>query len=199
MTEKQQKTFRVITPPGRLSFPSLFKKNNFGDGDPRYEATLLFPKETDLSGLKHAIKGAVIAQWGPDKSKWPKNLKMPLRDGDEKSDRDGYPGNFYFTARTVQKPGVVDQKRNPIEEESGEVYGGCWVRAAVNVKAFVYRGKGGQGAPINQGVSIYLGNVQKVRDDTPFGAMNRAPEDDFDDLADEAGTTETASDDGLGF
>jgi hypothetical protein len=70
---------------------------------------------------------------------------------------------------TKQKPGVVDEKVQPIVEE-GEIYGGCYVRASLSVYAYDQSG--------NKGVSFGLRNIQKVGDGEAFGGRTRA-EDDF--------------------
>jgi hypothetical protein len=134
---------------------------------------MLFPKDTDMSALRKAIEIAAVEKWGNDKAKWPKPLRNPLRDGDEKSDLNGYAGH-YFVAASSQKmrPGLVDRHRQPITEES-QFYAGCWAMATV--VAFAYDKAG------NRGVSFSLQNVMKVRDDEAFSGRRRA-EDDFGDI-----------------
>ncbi len=119
--------------------------------------------------LKALIRAAVEAKF-PDPTKRPKNLKNPLRDGDEdKPDTDGYAGHFFATARSKMKPGLVDANVKPIISQD-LFYAGCYARATVT--AFYYDKAG------NKGVALSLQNVQKLRDGEPFSGRSKA-EDDF--------------------
>lgn len=179
----------VVTPEFRINFPAVFKPRlNKLSGKEEYGLTALFPKGANLIKLKEACEQAVIKKWGADKTKWPKNLRMPIRDQAEKAkERDGQmvlppgyeEGAFYCTFKSSKdKPGVVDKNVQPILDES-EIYSGCWVRASVN--AFAYDQAG------NRGVSFGLVNLQKLRDDKPLGARTR-PEDDFSAVGDDEGS-----------
>jgi hypothetical protein len=170
----------TMTPEFRASYPNVFrpKKNELNQKD-EYSVVALFPKGTDLSGLKKAATKAIEEKWGTDKSKWPSNLKSPFRDqGDRaKISSDGKKvlpmgyeeGATYVNLKSEQRPGVVDQNVQPIIEAS-QFYAGCFARATV--RAFAYDQKG------NRGVSFGLQNIQKMRDGDPLGGRVRA-EDDF--------------------
>lgn len=161
---------RLITGEFRVSFPAVFKPQAFEGQEPKYEVTMLFPKDTDLSALEAAAEAAVADKW-PDEKKRPKNLRMPFTDGDTK-DYDGYEGNVAIKAKTKTKPGLVDRAKKPITDES-EFYGGCYARASVVAYAYDMAG--------NKGVAFALNNVQKLRDGEPFGSRSNA-DSDFDDL-----------------
>lgn len=170
-TKEKSKT-KVLTPYFRVSFPSVFTpKAAMNPGDKaKYEITMLFPKTADLSEMKTAALFAIQEKWGADKAKWPKGLRTPFRDGTEK-EYDGYGADVVFVKATaLTKPGLVDQSVTPIIAPE-EFYAGCWARATVN--AFAYDQKG------NRGVSFGLGNIQKWKDDEPFGGKTK-PENDFD-------------------
>jgi len=174
-TEQKQKqksgSNQVTTPEFRVSFPSVFQARAVSEGgDLKYSVVMLFPKTADLTPLKQSVLAAIIEKWGADKTKWPKTLRLPFRDGTEK-DYDGYgPDIIFASATSKMKPGLVDQNVQPILEPS-EFYGGCYARATIN--AFAYDVKG------NKGVAFGLRNVQKLRDGEPFSGRNK-PEDDFD-------------------
>jgi len=170
---------KTVTPEARLSFPHLFEPNSFRDSDPKYSATLLFPKGTDLKPLKKLAAAAVKEKWGDNP---PKNLRNPFRDGSEK-ELEGYEGVTFITASSKKRPGVVDQQVQPILD-ADEIYAGCYVRASVT--AFCY---GGKGTAITPGVSFGLQNVQKIRDGEPFSGRSK-PEDDFDTVEVEETKTE---------
>ena len=173
-----EKKAKLITPTFRVSFPAVFTPRKANEGDPnavaKYSVQMIFPKQgTDLTELKNAVRAAVVEKWGADKTKWPKKLVLPFRDGSEK-DYDGYgPDTIFISASSKMKPGLVDENVQPIIEPS-EFYGGCYARATVNAFAWEFMGKAG--------VSFGLRNIQKVKDGEPFGGGSRA-ENDFDAIA----------------
>lgn len=169
------KPTKVMSPKARLAFPAFFTPTAMEEGqEKKYQCVLLFDKDADLSALKAAAKAAMEEKW-PDAAKRPKNLRSPFRDGDEKEEWEGFPGQIYISARSNSKPGVVDANVQPIIEPS-EIYGGCYVRATLN--AFAYDTAG------NKGVAFGLGNVQKLADGPAFDGRTRA-EDDFTPVAGE--------------
>lgn len=169
------KPTRVLTPEARLSYPNLFKPKAFQDGqEPKYSLVLLFSDKTKLRALRDAVDQACADKWGP-KEKWPKNLRSPFRDGNEKADSPGYENTIFISASSKQPPGVVNQKVEYITESSNEIYAGCFVRATVNAYAYDTMG--------NRGVAFGLQNVQKTRDGQPFSGRKKA-EHDFDAVED---------------
>lgn len=179
-------------PEFRVSFPHVFEKHSGFEGqEPKFSVVMLFSKKADLSALKRAVQNAAIEKWGP-KEKWPKNLRMPFRDGNEKSDLQGYKDTIFISASSKQRPGVVDQRREPITEESEGFYAGCYARASLI--AFAYDTAG------NKGVSFSLQNLQKLRDGEKFSGR-RSAEEDFDsveDGSDDASNYGSESDDESG-
>lgn len=178
---------KVLTPEFRVSFPAVFKAKSFEGQEPKYSITMLFDKKADLTGLKKAIQAAAVEKWGEDKAKWPKNLRTPLRDGDEK-ELDGYAGHYFVNASSKQKPGLVNQKVEPIISED-DFYAGCYARATL--QAFAYDTAG------NKGVSFGLQNIQKLRDGDTFSGRRR-PSDEFtavEDGSDDASNYENQDDD----
>jgi hypothetical protein len=178
----------VNTPKFRVSYPNVFKpRRNELNGKDEYSVVALFPKGADLSKLVEAAQKAMIAKWGPDKTKWPANIRSPFRKQEERAKNvDGKiilpPGHeegaIFLNLKSNQAPGVVDQQVQKIINEA-DFYAGCFAIASVN--AFAYDQKG------NRGVSFGLGNIQKVSEGEPLG--NRAkPEQDFAPIAVEGGT-----------
>lgn len=181
----------INTPTFRVSYPNVFKaRKNELNGQDEYSVVALFKKGEDLSALKKAAQEAIIAKWGPDQAKWPKNLRSPFRDQAERAKEvDGKrilpagheEGAVFLNLKTRQRPGVVDQNVQDIIDES-QFYAGCYARASVN--AFAYDQKG------NRGVAFGLGNIQKVKDGEPLG--NRAkPEQDFAPIQVEEGASQS--------
>lgn len=173
----------TLTPVFRVSYPSVFKPRlNKLSGKEEYSLEALFPLEKDMSsddkkalqGLKKAVEEAVINKWGPEKAKWPKNIRLPFKMQDEKENEEGLrapyqKGAMFLRLKSDLKPGLVDQNVNDIIDTS-DFYPGCYARASVN--AFAYDQAG------NRGVSLSLANIQKVKDGDPLGGRTK-PEHDF--------------------
>lgn len=184
---------KVITHEFRVSFPAVLTPKAFEDQEPKYSLVMLYDKKTDLSkpatnkageplsmSMKQAVFNAATEKWGP-KEKWPKNLRLPFRDGDEKSDTPGYAGMIFVSASSKQQPGLVNAQRQPILNER-DFYAGCYARA--ELIAFAYEKMG------NKGVSFSLQNVQKLRDGEPFSGRKNA-EDVFDSVEDGSDSEES--------
>lgn len=184
MTEKMPiEKKKAITPPFRCAFPHVFEPHSgFENQEKKFSVTMLFDKNTDLNqpmkdgyvSLRQAVYNAAVEKWGP-KEKWPKNLRFPFRDGNEKPDLQGYQGAIFCSASSKQKPQVVDQKLAPLVKEDDLFYGGCYARA--EVVAFAYDQMG------NKGVSLGLNNIQKLRDGDRFSGRKNAS-DVFDAVED---------------
>lgn len=155
---------RVTTPTFRVSYPHVFKPQSMKPGDKaKYSVTMLFPKDSDLSGLKEAMKQAKIAKFG-GKENWPDDLESCVSDGDSKknADKDGYKGHWVVkaTSNEDQKPAVRDADAGPIMDQA-DFYAGCYARAKVLAYAWEFMGK--------QGIGFILDGVQKVKDGKQFG------------------------------
>jgi Protein of unknown function (DUF2815) len=167
-----------MTPHFRVAYPVVFKpKLNELSKKEEYTLTCLFPKGTDLSGLKALAQAAIIKKWGEDKTKWPKDLQSPFKDQAEFKNQttgkmyDGAePGCTMIRLKSYQQPVVFDQQKNEILEER-HFYGGCFARATVNAFAFD-QGK-------NRGISFWFNAVQKVKEGDPLGGRAN-PESDFE-------------------
>ncbi len=150
------------TPTGRLSFPAVFHPEPaMEEGkEPQYCATLIVPKDEDLTPLRMMIEQVIKDKWG---SKPPAGLKRPIRDGAEKPDTAGLgEGTLFFSARSKRKPPVVDAHKVGITDEA-RVYGGCYARLNVTPYAF--------DKPLSKGVALALNAVQIIRDGEPFASV----------------------------
>ncbi len=171
---------KPTSPIGRVSFPSVFKVNEF-EGRRKFEITLLFDKnDPGLEPMKAAAREAIKEKW---KDKVPKELHNPFKDGDEiaeEKDRPEYKGKVAvkFSCPEDRPPQVVDQRLNRIDADSGAFYAGCY--AKVTYTAFAFEHKSGK-----KGVMLSLGNVQKTGDGEAFDGRSSA-EDDFEAVADAA-------------
>jgi hypothetical protein len=181
MSEVTIQMKKCVTPIARASYVSVFRPAKFdgqnSDQESKYSITLIFEKTDDLSELKRAVFNALVEKHGSDKTKWPKDLKLPFRDGSKRADKEGYgPDKVFITATSKSQPGIVDARVQKIIDEQ-LFYSGCYCRA--ELIAFYYDAKG------NKGVSFSLQNVQKVRDGKPFSGK-KAAEEVFDAVDDGA-------------
>ena len=167
---------KCMTPKARVSFPHVFEAHAMAEGqEKKFSCVFLFDKKTDLAPLKKAAHNAAVEKWGGDKTKWPKNLKQPFRDGDEKSDLKGYAGTIYVTATSKKRPGVVAADAQTPLTDDVDFYPGCYARATLI--AFAYDTNG------NKGVSFSLQNIQKLGDGEKFSGRKAASEE-FDAVED---------------
>lgn len=180
MAKDKPKFKKITTQLFRVSFPEVFEARSFQGSDPKYSIQMLFPKDTtDMNELISEVKRLAQEKWGKKK---PKGFTNPIKDGDTLTDSDdeeieSTKGYWVVRASSKRKPGIVDKDKNLITaEEADEFYPGCWARATLN--GFTYDTKG------NKGVSFGLNNLQKLKDDEPFGGRT-SPENDFDDDIDE--------------
>lgn len=169
---------KVITGLVRFSYVNIFRSRAFREGqDAKYSICLLIPKTDKVTlgkiqqAMDEAIAQGVSAKWG---GKTPKNLHLPLRDGDDEraDEAPEYEGMMFLNANSNQKPGIIDKDRNEILDPD-EVYSGSWGRASINF--FPYDSNG------NRGVGVGLNNIQKIKDGERLGAARASAESDFAD------------------
>lgn len=178
----EKKNVRVQTPIFTASYPHVFTpKLNKLNGKMEYSVVALFPLDADLSLLYKAVDEVCVATWGPDKKKWPRNLKLPFKkQGEMKPDASGnlpqgaVDGAIYMNIKCDAEkkeytPQVVDKNVQPILEQR-EFYAGCKARCMVTFFAY--------DLTASKGVSCSLGNIQKVGEGKPLG-VSRRPEDEF--------------------
>lgn len=167
-----QNNTKVIV-PCRFSYAHIFEPDSINGSEPKYSVSCIIDKNDTETIAK--IKKAVETAKEEGKGKWggkiPANLKLPLRDGDiDRPDDEAYAGSYFLNANSRQAPQVVDNRVQPILDQS-EVYSGCYGR--VSVTFYAYNSNG------NKGVAAGLGNVQKLRDGEPLGSRVNAT-DEFD-------------------
>ena len=175
----EQVNARVTTPEFRVSFPAVFEpKMNTLNKKMEYSVVMLFDKQNKAVMDQLAKLYDVMEQVASLKfmGKIPANLRTPFRNLDV--DRpEYYKGFIWVTARSTQRPGVVDQRLNIITPESSEFYAGCYARATIQFYAYDTMG--------NRGVSAGLQNIQKLRNGEKFSGRQDA-ELDFTTYEDES-------------
>lgn len=200
-TQAGRKT--LLTPRFRVSFPQVFEKKAFQEGQTaRYSLVGLFQGFGVTDGSTDYDK--LPKEWSPkERERWKaimaavdkasvekfkkpvlvmakaSTFKFPLHRGEEK-EYGGYgPGVVFFTmGSTKRKPGIVNKNGESLTQDGNEeFYAGCWARASVNPYAFDKMGKG---------VAIGLGNIQKLGEGERLDAFSSA-EDDFGEDPNEYG------------
>lgn len=182
----------IKIPNARFSFPQIFKAKAFREGqDPRFEGSALL----DPSDKEHAkvIKTILAEAEAVVKDKFggkvPKKLKFGFgyANGDDfkvggvtfhsdVKEYDGYEDMFYLSASNKTRPTVVDRQRNPLTEEDGRPYAGCYVNMSVTLWA--------QDNEFGQRVNANLRAVQFVKDGEAFGVKPVDAEEEFDEIED---------------
>ncbi len=177
----------VVKLHGRLSYPVLWEKKSFrnGEGRPAFSATCIMDKVKDVASIKAlttAIALLVKEEFG---GKALPADRVCLKDGALKEDTDGYgPGIMFIAARNEKtRPGVVDRDLTPLAEEDNKPYAGDYVYMTVRLWA-----QGGKSfkSEFGKRINATLRNVQFDRRGEPFGEKPAVPEDDFAALPDEA-------------
>lgn len=171
------KDTKVVFGPCRLSYTHVFTKYA-PDGDTdngKYMTNVLIPKseKETVKALQQAIEAAkksgIVSKWG---GKEPKNLELPLRDGDTDKDDEVYEDCFFINAKSSTRPGICDKNKNPIVDEE-EIYSGVY--AYVSVSFYPYDKNG------NRGIACGLNNIMKFKDGEKLGGRTSA-ENDFADI-----------------
>ncbi len=173
---------KVVTGKVRLSYANIFEPKSINGSEPKYSVSLIIPKEDkqQIEVIKQAIKNAIEegkSKLADKNGNIPKNIKLPLRDGDEDRPEDeAYANSYFLNANSVRPPQVVGTeidkttgKAIPLGEN--DVYSGCYARVSLNFYAFNTNG--------NKGIACGLGNIQKVEDGERLGG-GAAAEEDFD-------------------
>jgi len=168
----------LITPVGMLSFPNLYTPRAAAPGqEPAYSASILFDAKAQQSpeylALRKAAHEAGIKKFGADKMRDPgftRNLRMPFRPAGEKEYAGYEDGMVYISARTKDKPGVVDARSQEIHTP-GDVFPGQLCRLFLTPFGYDVSG--------NKGISFALNHVQIVKQKMPRLDGRKAATDAF--------------------
>ena len=170
----------------RLSFPQLWEaKMVQGQGEPKFSAAFLFPKDhAVVKLLSEAVLAAATEKWSVKAEEILKVLKaadkLAVHDGDSKSDYDGYAGNYFLNASCKVRPLVIGQQREALAAADGKPYSGCYVNAVVEIWA--------QDNQFGKRVNASLMGVQYLRDGDRLAGGAIASADDFQTIPQEGAT-----------
>ena len=175
---------KVITGEVRFSYLHVFEPYAAEVGQkPKYSVALLIPKKDKqtIALIEEAIAEATeqgqTSKWG---GKVPKNLKLPLRDGDEEKadEHPEYAGMYFVNASSERQPGLVDSHKQEIFSDQ-ELKSGDWGLASINFYPFSVSG--------NNGIACGLNNLMKKRDGESLGGTPASAEADFAEEFDDDG------------
>lgn len=153
---------KVTTGEVILSYAQVWEARSFEGGKPKYSTQILIDKsdKDTLKDINTAIRNAM--EQGVAKGYWksgtdPKSFRNPVvRDGDvERSDDPAYKGKFFISAKSINKPIIVDQNVQEILDRD-EIYSG--VIAKVHISFYPYS------MSTNKGLACGLEAIQKVAD-----------------------------------
>jgi hypothetical protein len=182
MSDEKEKS--LLTPIGRVSFPTLFKPRAYKPGQQEFFSVNLFWPATEAAKLAELVaKADAVARekWGaklPADFSFGKPATIPswLKPDHLPFSRDD-DGNIVVRLKSKSRPGVVGVRKDPttgelekLTEESGRVYGGCYGRCSVTCYAYDNE---------SRGVKFGLVNFQKTGDGEPLGGRTD-PDEDFD-------------------
>ncbi|MBC1616400.1 DUF2815 family protein [Listeria booriae] len=180
-----RKMVKVKTGKVRFSYVHVFTPWAGDEGqEEKYSVCLIIDKsdKKTIKAIKNAINElkedkAAINLWGGKNGKAPKNLKIPLRDGDEERDEmEEFEGKYFVNANSKRQPGVINTKRKELTSEE-DFYSGCYGRASIDL--FAYNSNG------SKGIAVGLNNLLFLEDGEPLGFTVPSAEDDFDDDLDD--------------
>ena len=179
----------VILKNVRLSYPQLFRAKGSKDKpeEKKFGAAFLLDKVVNAADIESVKKACLYIKTEDGKGKPVGSDRVCLRDGAEKSDKEGYgEGVMFVTARSDTRPGIVGRDgRTPLAEEDGILYAGCYVNASIRLWW--------QDNQFGKRINASLMNVQFVRKGEPFGESKVAPEEQFENLGEEDGSAAPAS------
>lgn len=151
---------RIII-PCRFAYLNCWRPASVYGGQ-KYSLLALIPKEDQetidaVRNVINYVREKSLDKWG---GRIPPNLRDPLRNGDEdKPDNPIFRNCYYLNAKSKEAPQIVDCNVQPITDQT-ELYSGCYGKVSLTFYAYNCSG--------NKGISVWLGNIQKIKDGTPL-------------------------------
>lgn len=173
----------------RLSFPDIWRARMQGEeGEPKFAANFIIePNSPNVKLLDAAIEAAAKDKWEAKAASMLTKLRSEGRVCLHKDSRtnasgevyDGYEDMFWVGANSKVKPLTLDSNKEPLTEQDGKLYSGCFVNAVIDVFAH-FHPKGGNR------VLAQLKGVQFVGHGDAFGGGAPASADEFDEVEETA-------------
>ena len=167
---------KVITGVCRVSYAHLVEPYAMEGQEPKYSAVLIFPKSDveTYNAIDKAIDVAIeegMTKFGGKKIA--KTSVHIIKDGDEKDDPI-YVGSYYLNVKSKDKPQIVDRNLQDIIDPE-EIYSGMYARFSLTFYPYSFNNM--------RGISVGMGNVQKVADGERFSGKAKASADFNDGFA----------------
>jgi hypothetical protein len=158
---------QILTPVCRLAWLSVDKPTAImGDEKKlRFQATLLFDtSQADVTPIISAAEALAVKTFGKTYDRI-RDFKMPLKDGAEKGDLDGYgEGIWYIDTKSLYAPKLFNRDRSFADPSI--FYAGCYARAVGNLYAY----RPSKAFPASKsGIAFGFSALQFVNDGEPFG------------------------------
>ena len=107
---------------------------------PTFSSTFLIKKDDlQASYINQVIQDIAKEKWLGKASAVLKSLaaenKICFKDGDLKTEYDGFDGCMFIKASNAVRPGIFDKDGTELSESSGRPYAGCYVMANVDIWA----------------------------------------------------------------
>lgn len=167
---------KVVIGKVRLSYVNVFEAVAIAAGDKaKFSASIIVDKadKKTIAKIEEAIEAAKEEGKGKWGGKIPKNIKLPLRDGNiDREEDDAYAGKVFFNASSSVKPQVLDKFKEEITDPD-ELYSGCYAYVSINFYPYDFNG--------TKGVAAGLNNILKVAEGERLGSRQSA-EADFADV-----------------
>lgn len=151
----------------RLSYPYLFKprvnENDDGKTTKKFQAKFILDKKKHkklIGEIEDAMDDLIDAKWGKRPAKLTDD-RLALRDGDDE-DGEEFHGAMVLSSSNSKRPQVRDRNKEPLVEEDGKPYGGCYVNAIVRLWV--------QDNKFGKRINASLEAVQFYKDGEAFGA-----------------------------
>ena len=171
----------------RIAFmDALFTAKSFeAGGQPRYGATFIIePDSKNAKALSAAMLEVAEEKWKKKAEATLEELKRKEKTSYGERDKvsssgepyQGFEDNYFVTAYNKTRPTVIDGRKQPLTQEDGKPYGGCYVNAIVDIWA--------QDGEFGKRINATLTGVQFHSDGDAFGGGAPASPDQFPDLGD---------------
>lgn len=208
LTDEQANEFksktRILTPTFRISWPKLFKAEQYGESDPKYSLEMIFPKNKEIictvTGNQDTTKietvpfskvekYALALRLGTNNKKWPPLTFFKDGDTDPKLSNRIECKNMWVgraSSAADQPPDLIDLKGRALTSEN-DLPAGCYARAELSVYYFFHP----KFKTHHLLAQVLL--VQKIRDGERLDGRKKTDISRFAVPAEELGDSESSS------
>lgn len=160
---------QLVTGVARIGYVHLLEKAPSMNGEMKYSCEVYIPKsdKATMQKINNCVANAIKMKWG---NKTPKNLYIPIRDGDEAGQggvgnknvepgEEPYGGHYFFSASNSKEITVMNSRKEPIIDES--LKSGDYGHVSLSFYAY--------DNPQKKGVGVSLRGFMKTSDGESLG------------------------------